>query len=290
MTTEQVAAAGRAVGVTVEHRLAGGMWGAYFGRTRSGVEVVLKPLVVHPMHTLEKAERAALLAGRLHADGYPIPRYLDVRLVGDQVVTVQEFIAGETPRVFGPDHARQLIELWRRHRGRAGEEYAGTDPLAAVRSPAAPDCRALRHASDPVIRSLYDEARAVVESNDPAIFRTEDIVHHDFHHQNFLVRDGRVVAVFDWEGASGGDSRVDLCVLAWSTKPGLASRSPGADALTAAAVTREVDPEVAAAIAAGRAIDKLAFGLRSDVDTLAGVLASVHACMRPRWLAVQAST
>ncbi|HVX44322.1 MAG TPA: aminoglycoside phosphotransferase family protein [Mycobacteriales bacterium] len=280
-TVEEVRAIGNAVGVTVERRLAGGMWGAYLAHTRTGAPVVMKPLVVHPMHTLAKAQRAVQLAGRLHEDGYPIPRYLDVTALGDQVVTVQEFIAGETPEVFEVDHARQLIDLWRRHRDRA--DGTGLDPLAGVRSAQAPDCLTLQDAADPAIRALYAEARAVIDANDPSIFRTTDIVHHDFHHRNFLVRDGRVVAVFDWEGASGGDSRVDLCGLAWTTRPGLPSRTPEADALTAAAVAREVDPDVAAALAAGRAVEKLAFGLRSGAEIRDDVLAAVRACMRPHW-------
>ncbi len=272
------------LGISVERRLAGGLWGAYLARSRTGAAVVVKPMVVHPMHTLGGAQRAARLAMRLRDSGYPIPRFLEVTQIGGQVVTLQEYVEGVVPEVFERGHAEQLIELWRLHTGRAVDEAeTSIEPLAAIRDPLAADCRALQCSDDPYLRTVYDEAAAVVQGTDPAVFRDRDVVHHDFHHRNFLARDGRVVAVFDWEGARAGDSAVDLCSLAWSSHPGSPTRTGAADALVSAAVDSDVQPAVAAGIAAGRAIEKLAFGLRSDPDTLKDVILSVEGWLRPRW-------
>lgn len=274
------------VGVAIEHQLAGGLWGAYLGRSRTGAEVVIKVLPQHPLNDLAKVQRAVLLADSLRLSGYPVPRYQLVEQVAEHVITVQDFVRGTTPEVFGASHAEQLIDLWRRHRSAAGRTGEKSDPLAAVRSEDAPDCREVRNSADPAIRRLYGEARAVIEQSDPAIFRSGDIVHHDFHHRNFLSVDGRVVAVIDWEGATVGDSRVDLCELAWASRPGSPTRAARADQITSAAVAVEVEPAVAAAIAAGRAVEKIAFGLRTGEATLAAVLGSVHGYLRPQWAAM----
>jgi len=135
-----------------------------------------------------------------------------------------------------------------------------------------------------LIWQIYDEARTVIDQTDPSHFRSGDIVHHDFHHRNFLTADGQITAVIDWEGAITGDSRIDLCELAWASRPGSPTRSPEADRITSAALAAEVEPTIAQGIAAGRAIEKLAFGLRSGEPTLSTVLASVTGHLRPQWL------
>ncbi|MGI8868958.1 MAG: phosphotransferase [Mycobacteriales bacterium] len=285
MVEDRLRAIAAALDLSIERRLAGGLWGAYLGRTSGGARVVIKPLVVHPSHTLERAQGAVALAMRLRDDGYPVPRYLDVTAVGGQVVTVQEYVDGLVPDVFEPDHARQLIVLWQMHEGRAVRiAHAPVDPLSDVRDPDGPDSQALRESGDAYIREVYEEARAVVDSTDVALFRGYDVVHHDFHHRNFLVRGDRIVAVFDWEGAGPGDSRADLCELAWSSPS--PDRTRDADAVARAAFDATVEPVVAAAMAASRAIEKLAFGLRSDPATLHGVLGSVRMHLRPRWHAL----
>lgn len=272
------------MGVDIERQLTGGLWGAYLARAGDGCEVVLKVLPRHHLCATDKVRQAVGLAERLRESGYPAPRYLLVEEVAGHCVTVQEFVRGTTPEVFRAVDAEQLIELWRLHRG-AGKPASGIfDPLAAVRSEDADDCRALKESADRVIWQIYDEARTVIDRTDRSRFRSGDIVHHDFHHRNFLTADGHVTAVIDWEGAVAGDSRIDLCELAWASRPGSPTRSPEADRVTSAAVAAEVETSVAQGIAAGRAIEKLAFGLRSGEPTLSTVLASVTGHLRPQWL------
>ena len=50
-------------------------------------------------------------------------------------------------------------------------------------------------------------------------------MHGDFHHQNLLIRDGRITGVIDWDGAGRGDRR--------PTSPtGLTWPRPGSDHVT----------------------------------------------------------
>ena len=272
------------LGISVERRLAGGLWGAYLAHSRTGAAVVVKPMVVHPMHTLGGAQRAARLAMRLRDSGYPIPRFLEVTQIGGQVVTLQEYVEGVVPEVFERGHAEQLIELWRLHTGRAVDEAeTSIEPLAAIRDPLSADCRALQCSDDPYLRTVYDEAAAVVQGTDPAVFRDRERRAPRLPPPK-LPRPRRAGGCgVDWEGARAGDSAVDLCSLAWSSHPGSPTRTGAADALVSAAVDSDVQPAVAAGIAAGRAIEKLAFGLRSDPDTLKDVILSVEGWLRPRW-------
>ncbi len=272
------------MGVEIQRQLAGGIWGAHLGRTRDGSDVVIKVLPRHHLTAIDKVQRAIILAEQLRRSGYPAPRYLMVEDVAGHCVTVQEFVRGATPEVFQARHAEVLIDLWRRHRDAAGHQDREVDCLAAVRSENAADCRELRNSDDPQIRRIYDQARAVIDRTAPTLFRSSDIVHHDFHHRNFLAHGDQVTAVIDWEGATTGDSRIDLCELAWASRPGSPTRSAEADRLTSTAVANEVDPTVATAIAAARAIEKLAFGLRADEATLGAMLASVTGYLQPLWL------
>jgi aminoglycoside phosphotransferase (APT) family kinase protein len=43
-------------------------------------------------------------------------------------------------------------------------------------------------------------------------------VHGDFHHENLLIRDGRITGV-DWDGAGRGDRRFDLVTLRFGLRP-----------------------------------------------------------------------
>ena len=44
-------------------------------------------------------------------------------------------------------------------------------------------------------------------------------MHGDFHHENLLIRDGRITGVIDWDGAGRGDRRFDLVTLRFGLRP-----------------------------------------------------------------------
>ncbi len=159
------------------------------------------------------------------------------------------------------------------------------DVLAPLRAPENADCKALRRSDCADVRSALDEALEVVAATDPTIFRTNDVVHHDFHHRNLLVHSDTVVAVFDWEGARAGDSRLDLCTLGfWLSVQSDGMFDPAARDLVDNAITESVEPRVRAAMTAHIAVGLMGFGLRSDATTLGYILSGVRRWCRPRWL------
>lgn len=69
-------------------------------------------------------------------------------------------------------------------------------------------------------------ASFALESRD---FRTSDITHFDFHHQNLLRRDGRLAVVIDWDSIAPGDAVYHLvtlsyCSVAARCEPGAVDR------------------------------------------------------------------
>ena len=44
-------------------------------------------------------------------------------------------------------------------------------------------------------------------------------MHGNFHHENLLIRDGRITGVIDWDGAGRGDRRFDLVTLRFGLRP-----------------------------------------------------------------------
>lgn len=287
MTVSDLAAA---LDVTVVRQLAGGEWGAFLVTTATGAAAVLKPLPRHELFAEAVVRQAVGFARALRGDGYPIPAYLDVGVIDGQVFTLQEAVDGEVPAGLLPSHARQLIELRRRHIDAAMPHDAvpaagawGAELVDWLSDGDGPEQKALLGCGDPRVSRLLDEAIEVGLRTDPAIFRSTDVVHNDFHHANLLVRGEEVVAVFDWEGARAGDSAVDLSTLAWYAS---ASENP-VTAATAALVRAELDaavpPEVRAALAARFAVGKLAFAISARPDYLPGTLEMAETWLRPQW-------
>ncbi len=165
---------------------------------------------------------------RAHAAGLPVPRPLLLDAKGDWLGTpafiMEEVEGGQAAGLFEPDpygSAREAVgealfeSLGRLHAlvpdaaDRAmlpGQDAAGR--LAWWRETIA------RHAAgpEPVARAAlrWLERHIPPPSGPPAI------VHGDFRSGNFLVRDGRLAALLDWEMAHIGDPMEDL---AWAADP-----------------------------------------------------------------------
>jgi aminoglycoside phosphotransferase (APT) family kinase protein len=131
---------------------------------------------------------------------------------------VQEVVTGEIPDKLRLSHVRQLIELWRLHHDVAAQAGVSdktwathaVEGLLTGSETVYIDQAALRAYGDPRIDEALDAAIAIGHQADPGAFRTGDLVHADLHHRNLLVRGDEIVAIFDWEGAHAGDSRIDL--------------------------------------------------------------------------------
>ena len=97
----------------------------------------------------------------------------------------------------------------------------------------------------------FDETLSGVlgDTEDVALAQTT-IVHGDFHHRNFLVVDGRVAGVFDWDIAGPGDWRFDLVNLSFACQMYPKTCEPAALATVNAAVRDHCDVPTAAFLTA----------------------------------------
>lgn len=273
------------LGLDVQRRLAGGEFGAYLARTVHGQNVVLKLPVRHSRLSIEWVATAVQLTTTLRQNGYPAPRYLDVGTMHGLVYTVQEAIEGVMPDQLSSSHVRQLIELWRLHQdaaaqaGMSGRTWA-THAVEGLRTGSETvyiDHSVLRGCNDARVQEVLDAAIAIGQRTDPGIFRTGDVVHADLHHRNLLVRGDQIVAVFDWEGAHAGDSRIDLVRLVGIpfVDPELAN-----DLLEHELAAADAH-EVRAAVDALSALQGLTFAVRSKPEALDHFLGSAQRLLLP---------
>ena len=82
-------------------------------------------------------------------------------------------------------------------------------------------------------------------------------MHCDFHHRNFLVEDGRVTGVFDWDIATPGDWRFDLVNLAFVCQMYPKTCEPDALATVITAVNEHCDAPTAAFLMAVQTLRSL---------------------------------
>lgn len=150
----------------------------------------------------------------------PIARCEDRSVIGSQFV-LQTYVPGEgqgrrltrDPGVseWGPVVARELgRELAKIHLIRAGHADLGFLPQPML-SPAKSEVARLRGALDQAAeaRPALEYVLAWLHDNDPG---SEDLtlVHGDFRTGNYLVADGHLSAVLDWEFAHWGDPHEDV--------------------------------------------------------------------------------
>jgi hypothetical protein len=266
----------RHLGLTIDRQLSGGSFGAFLAVTPGGARVVLKVLPHHPVLRHDRVVRAAACAETVRNAGGPVPRHLDVGTWHGDVFTVQEFVAGEVPAVLTLAVARELTECWRLQLDAAAEQDGGwasevTTALVSGTEEVFVDHAVLRQAADPRVRALLDAAVEVGRGIRPGVLRGGDVMHGDFHHRNILVRDGRLVAVLDWENARVGDARFDLAALTQIIPPEEAE--PAARAFLDDQVARAVPAEIRRVVLALGTLQRLTFAVRSRPDLLEWALA-----------------
>jgi hypothetical protein len=152
------------LGLTGVRQLAGGEWGVFLVTRATGAAAVLKPLPRHEIFAESRVRRAVGFARALRDDGYPIPAYLDVGVIDGQVFTVQEAVDGDVPPGLLPSHARQLIDLRRRHIDAAMPHNVipstggwGVALVDWLRAGDGPEQTALRRCEDPRVSRSLDE-------------------------------------------------------------------------------------------------------------------------------------
>jgi len=159
-----------------------------------------------------------------HAGGVmvaaPIARCEDAGVIGSQFM-IQSYVMGEGQArrltrdtqvdQWGPAVARQLgEELAKIHRIRPERSELGFLPQPML-SPAKSEVGRLRAALDNAgeARPALEYALTWLNDNDPG---SEDLVlvHGDFRTGNYLVADGQLAAILDWEFAHWGDPHEDI--------------------------------------------------------------------------------
>ncbi|HEX3813576.1 MAG TPA: aminoglycoside phosphotransferase family protein [Mycobacteriales bacterium] len=248
-------------------QFSGGAFGAFHICTATGDDAVLKLLPNWPEYALHRVKGAADIVHGLIADGYPAPRFFDVGAVKDTVYSVQEYVSARAPERLPGAAPATLLELCRRHEAvltnNAGSEW-GAEIIARIDR-----VDELRHrTSDKRILGIIDRALETARNSDPRVFRTNDVVHGDFHPGNVLVRGDAVAAVIDWESARPGDSRADL-IRMYSA---MASWSHPGSTLFREELDRTTPPEVWRPIAAELTALHLRYALLVQPDELDWVL------------------
>ncbi len=144
------------------------------------------------------------------------PFFVMRRLAGD--ADARNLVAAAAREGFGIDLAKQLAgELARTHRLMPGDLA-----LDFLGSPSAPSALGQVAKYRRWLAELGADGRLFaeldwLEQNAPPQRRT-CLVHRDFRSGNFLVEDGRLTAVLDWEFAGWGDPHEDigwLCASCW---------------------------------------------------------------------------
>jgi aminoglycoside phosphotransferase (APT) family kinase protein len=286
-TAEEVA---RHLHLALGARLAGGEFGAFRVADAGGRSGVLKLLPPSPGLSLARVRRAVDLADRLRPARYPIPEYWDVGEVDGVVYSVQARCAGEVPDRLTLPQAQRMLDLWRLHADAASApgQWASYAVLALRHgAPGGLIDHAAVRAAGPRPAALIDEAAAVGERIDASRFRALDIVHGDFHHRNLLVdADGGVTAIFDWEGAHPGDSRLDLATLNFWT---VATGQPCAAWVTEQARAL-IEPVVRGVLAALIAGGLLTFAVDARPGYMEWALEAAEQVLAPQWRSPQART
>lgn len=144
----------------------------------------------------------------------------------------------------------ELAKIHAIHPPRAELAFLPIPLLAPVRSEVARLRRVLDGAGEP--RPALEYALAWLDANAPPAPPALSLVHGDFRTGNYLVENGRLMAVLDWEFAHWGDPREDIgwmCARCWrfggrGPAGGIASRAALLEGYNSIAETPVAEGEV----------------------------------------------
>jgi hypothetical protein len=257
--------------------LGGGEFGAALVRDAAGHERVLKA-----MPGTEWAPRfahGAALSARLRSPHYPVPRYFGTGVAaGGASWSLQERLPGDVPTEMTAAHAMQLLELARRHIGAADRTGNLLRRITAELGGAAQKLSAHR-----LTRDIGTQLASIVDAAPAVPVRTQDIVHGDYHHRNYLAVGDQVTGVFDWELAWIGDWRVDIVNLACWGSWVPSQVQPKAAAIIADAARTACEPPVLALFTAFQTMRALEFNVRVRPDFVPDLLQRIETTTRS-WL------
>ncbi len=213
----QAVAAATGVHLVVEGPCPGGQVGAAYVRWPDGHLAVLS---WGPSVFLAEARRGPFaVVDALRADGYPAPAIELAADTSDGLAVVQELLPGAPAQQVGEELLAQALELNGRHASALATRSGVPAFPLYLRADGPGYCL-----HDPV-RSFSPQAAALertitaIGRDHPDHLAGTDAVHGDFHHENLLIRDGRITGVIDWDGAGRGDRRFDLVTLRFGLRP-----------------------------------------------------------------------
>jgi hypothetical protein len=229
------------LGLRIVRRFDQSMYGAALVEGRGDEALILK--ASRDLTLADEWATGAAMAARVRERGYPASDYVETGTTGTVTWSLQAVLPGGVPATFTVGQAEQLIALARRHDMDSGERRPW-DALAREASR-----RALAELG-PLPDRFDDTLRGVLDATEDVSLGQTTIVHGDFHHRNFLVDDGRVTGVFDWDIAGPGDWRFDLVNLAFACQMYPRTCEPEALVTVIAAVRGHCDAPTAAFLTA----------------------------------------
>lgn len=168
-------------------------------------------------------ERTQMIMELGKAHDLPMPAYELIVDLGDTVLLLQQRLPGSPPCTVDDALVTQLLKVLDRLDGVLVEhpEVPVADLYLTESGPGFCLHESLER-YDSETRRLLSRIREI--GRDPEAAMTgDDLVHLDFHPGNFLVDDGAVSGLIDWDGISRGDRRFALVTLAFDLSWGTAT-------------------------------------------------------------------
>jgi aminoglycoside phosphotransferase (APT) family kinase protein len=251
------------------------MFGAVLVEGRGDEPLVLKASL--ELTLAKEWATGAAMAARLRERGYPASNYLETGTTGDVTWSLQTVLPGRVPSMFTVGHAEQLVALACRHAIDSGESRPWDELARELSWRALAEVGPLPDRFDETLRGTLTETR------DLALAQTT-IVHCDFHHRNFLVEDGSVTGVFDWDIATPGDWRFDLVCLAFACQMYPKTCEPGALVTVITAVREHCDEPTAAFLMACQTLRSLSQLRRGQPDRVESASRWMQATLHQWWV------
>jgi Phosphotransferase enzyme family len=268
----EVAADG--LGLRIVRRFDESMYGAALVEGRGDDALILKASL--DVTLAEEWATGAAMAARVREQGYPASDYLETGTTGIVTWSLQAVLPGSVPSMFTVGQAEQLIALACRHDIDSGKRRPW-DALAREASR-----RALAE-TGPLPNRFDETLSGMLGATENIALAQTTIVHGDFHHRNFLVDDGRVTGVFDWDIAGPGDWRFDLVTLAFACQMYPKSCEPEALVTVIAAVRKYCDAPTAAFLTACQTLRALSLLRRNRPGWLEPASRRMQATLGQWW-------
>lgn len=202
-------------------------------RYSPGVQLLKQKSFTHEYLTLNAVSRAGLMAPRpswldAHGAALGVPGYFMERIDATPPSAAM-YSAGPLADAAPHDRHRMMLDAVRFH-GRLRREAigpeavphllergVGPDPLSRELNWWLEEIRLSAAADDPR-RKLVERAHAWLVENRPVDLPAPALVHGDSQVANMMYRDGRIVAVLDWELSHLGHAELDVRFLAFITE------------------------------------------------------------------------